>query len=61
VSVGGNILKINTIPANKDILSERNVILKIDTGSSDSIDVTVNVYDPYSSSTAASSIPGVGY
>jgi hypothetical protein len=61
VSVGGNILKINTIPANKDILSERNVILKIDTGSSDSIDVTVNAYDPYSSSTAASSIPGVGY
>ena len=55
LSVGGDIFKINAVPANKDILSERNVILKIDAGSSDSIEVTVESYDPYSAVTAESS------
>jgi len=56
VSSTGSLLKINAVPANKDILSERNVILKIDTSDTDSVDVTVAPYNPYSASDAPASI-----
>ena len=56
VSATGSLLKINAVPANKDILSERNVILQIDSSVSDSITVSVSPYDPYTSTTTPTSV-----
>jgi len=56
VSATGNLLKFNAVPANKDILSERNVILQIDASVADSITVNVAPYNPYISTTTPSSV-----
>ena len=40
----------------KDFLSERNVILQIDSSVSDSITVSVSPYDPYTSTTTPTSV-----
>jgi hypothetical protein len=45
--VQGTILKIDAVPTNKDILSERNGILQIDSSDSESVTVNVVAYKPY--------------
>ena len=56
VSVLNTIIKFNCTPANKDILSERNSILVIDTENSDAINVTVEPYIPYGTPNTSSSV-----
>jgi len=55
-AITDNILKINCVPRNKDILSERNSILSIDTADADSIKITVENYEPYGTSISTSSV-----
>ena len=58
-AVAGGVLKIVCVPENKDILSERSSILTLDSSSSGSINVTAEVYSPYSTtlSPARVSVP----
>tara|TARA_R110000824_G_scaffold392175_2_gene590403 strand:- start:193 stop:2064 length:1872 start_codon:yes stop_codon:yes gene_type:complete len=60
VSVTDTIIKFNCIPENKDVISERNSILVIDSSSSDSMSVTVDAYIPYSTSISSSSVSTSG-
>jgi hypothetical protein len=61
VSVTNTILKFNCIPENKDIISERNSIIVIDSSSSDSMNVTAEAYIPYGTSSTSSSVSTSGY
>ena len=54
VEVQGTVLKIDAVPANKDILSERNGILQIDSSDSDSVSIDVIPYKPYDNTTTSS-------
>ena len=56
VTVKNNILKIDCVPTNKDILSERGTILVIDTADPDSLVITAEAYNPYSTSISSSSV-----
>ena len=55
VSVQGTLLKIDAVPKNKDILSERNSVIQIDLGDSESIKTTVSAYLPYGTTSTSSS------
>lgn len=44
----GGILKLEVIPNNKDIISERNTIISIDAGDTSAIVISAQNYDPYS-------------
>ena len=55
VSVQGTVLKIDAVPNNKDILSERNGILQIDSSDSESVTVNVGAYKPYDMTSDSSS------
>ena len=61
VSVTNTILKFNCIPENKDIISERNSIIVIDSSSSDSMNGTAEAYIPYGTSSTSSSVSTSGY
>ena len=55
VSVTNTIIKFDCIPENKDIISERNSILLIDSSAPESMTVTVEAYIPYGTSRQSSS------
>lgn len=54
-SVISGILKLRCIPQNSDVLAERNSIVTLDASAPDSINVSVQLYEPYSSQSVDSS------
>jgi len=64
-SIVSGILKLRCIPQNSDVLAERNSIITLDASAPDSINVSVELYQPYGSQSVDSnyevSTPSVSY